>query len=321
MQISISTIAAFFSNSLEWLKMNHEGIIVGVVATICFEVLRRLFLSLIKRPKEIVARIKNDSFNDIDDGKLLVKKLRIKETMKRNFPEYSDFLLVQYGSSVDANNPFPQDYDYIVLMLGFPKEGRRYLHNKGTTGYDDISSKDNRYDVDIVYRDYLSFLYAATAGMPYENSVIANGEVRFGHKGYFHWLKNITKNSLYDRDYLKRRFIEKITAEREEYQKCINEHKKYGLDMYYVIRAGYYLITSYLQLKHINSFEKVFFQNDVIGLSKVRSFINDFTDVALQSKYKILVECLKRNNSVNDISIADIDSLLETVQTWEVANV
>lgn len=57
-------------------------------------------------------------------------------------------------------------------MLGFPREGRRYLHNKGTNGLDDISSEKNMFDVDIVYRDYLSFLYAATAGMPYENSVI-----------------------------------------------------------------------------------------------------------------------------------------------------
>lgn len=71
-------------------------------------------------------------------------------------------------------------------MLGFPKEGRRYLHNKGTNGLDDVSSKGNMFDVDIVYRDYLSFLYAATAGMPYENSVIVMVNFLRDIKGIFY---------------------------------------------------------------------------------------------------------------------------------------
>lgn len=82
-------------------------------------------------------------------------------------------------------------------MLGIPKNGKRYLHNKGTTSSDDVSSKENINQVDIVYRDYLSFLYAASAGMPYENSVIITGKLLKGHIGYFQWLKNITKNQLY----------------------------------------------------------------------------------------------------------------------------
>lgn len=52
------------------------------------------------------------------------KSLEIKNTMKRHFPEYTDYLLIQYGSSVESNNRLPQDYDFIVLMLGIPKMGK-----------------------------------------------------------------------------------------------------------------------------------------------------------------------------------------------------
>lgn len=141
--------------------------------------------------------------------------------------------------------------------------------------------------------------------MPYENSVIVNGKLLKGHRGYFQWLKNITQNHLYDRDFLVRRFEDKITTEKQEFQKCLFENDKFENEKYYVIRAGYYYITSLLQLEHIKKFDKVFFQDNVVELSKVRMFYKDFKDETIENKYIMLVECLKRNSSVNDISIAD----------------
>lgn len=245
------------------------------------------------------------------------KSLEIKNTMKRHFPEYTDYLLIQYGSSVESNNRLPQDYDFIVLMLGIPKNGKRYLHNKGTTSPDDVSSKRNINQVDIVYRDYLSFLYAASAGMPYENSVITTGKLLKGHIGYFQWLKNITKNQLYDRDFLIRRFEDKISIEKQEFQKYLSENQQFGHEKYYVIRAGYYYITSLLQLNHIKKFDKVIFQNDVVALSKVRMFYDDFKNDNIKNNYIHLVECLKRNNSVDDISIEDIKDTLHELENME----
>lgn len=296
-----------------WLSSNRDSIISGIVATVILGIVVRVVSYVIKKPKELNELLKTNNFNDLNMIEELDKSLQIKDTMKRNFPEYSDYLLIQYGSSVDANNQLPQDYDFIVLMLGFPKEGRRYLHNKGTNGLDDVSSKGNMFDVDIVYRDYLSFLYAATAGMPYENSVIVNGKLLKGHQGYFSWLKNITQNHLYDRDFLIRRFEDKITTEKQEFNKCLFENEKY-----YVIRAGYYYITSLLQLKHIKKFEKVIFQDDLIKLSKVRMFYKDFKNETIKNKYSMLVECLKRNSSVNDISIDDIQSILHEIENMEI---
>lgn len=304
-----------------WLFSNKDSIVSGIVASVILGIVVRFVSYIIEKPKELNKLLKTNNFNDLNWIEELDKSLQIKDTMKRNFPEYSDYLLIQYGSSVDANNQLPQDYDFIVLMLGFPKEERRYLHNKGTNGLDDTSSEKNMFDVDIVYRDYLSFLYAATAGMPYENSVIVNGKFLKGHSGYFQWLKNITQNHLYDRDFLIRRFEDKITTEKQEFQKCLFENSKFEHEKYYVIRAGYYYITSLLQLKHIKKFNKVFFQDNVVELSKVRMFYGDFEEERTKSKYIMLVECLKRNNSVNDISITDIKDILHEIEHMEIQNV
>ena len=306
---------------ITWSSDNIDSILSSIVAAVILATIGRLVSSIIKKPKELNELLKKYNFNDLDWIEELDNSLKIKDTMKRNFPEYSDYMLIQYGSSVDANNKLPQDYDFIVLMLGFPREGRRYLHNKGTNGLDDISSKENMFDVDIVYRDYLSFLYAATAGMPYENSVIVNGKLLKGHSGYFQWLKNITQNHLYDRDFLIRRFEDKIAIEKQEFQKCLLENNKFKHEKYYVIRAGYYYITSLLQLQHIKKFDKVFFQDDVIELSKVRIFYKDFKRETIKNKYVKLVESLKRNISVNDISVIDIEDILHEIETMEMQNV
>lgn len=150
--------------------------------------------------------------------------------------------------------------------------------------------------------------------MPYENSVIANGKLIKGNLGYFQWLKNITMNLMFDRDFLIRRYKEKIIIEKQEFQKCLNEHEKYKHDKYYVIRSGYYYVTSILQLSRIQKFEKVFFRDDAISLSKVRLFYNDIDDENLKNKYMQLVECLKRNAPLENISIGDIKLLLIKVE-------
>lgn len=115
-----------------------------------------------------------------------------------------------------------------------------------------------------------------------------------------------------------RRFKNKITTEKQEFNKCLLENKKFEHEKYYVIRAGYYYITSLLQLKHIKKFEKVIFQDDLIKLSKVRMFYKDFKNETIKNKYSMLVECLKRNSSVNDISIDDIQSILDEIEHMEI---
>ena len=297
-----------------WAVSNSNEIFIGLFTTFIGWIIYKIYKYIKSKPKELVELLLSPSnFNERDYGKELSKALKIDDIMQGNFPEYTGYILIQYGSSVEVDGTLPKDYDFIVLMMGFPKEGRRYLHNKGTNPGDGTYRKGN-IDVDIVFRDYLSFLYAASSGMPYENSIIANGKLIKGNLGYFQWLKNITMNLMFDRDFLKRRYKDKIIIEKQEFQKCLKEHEKYEHDKYYVIRSGYYYVTSLLQLSRIEKFEKVFFRDDLISLSKVRLFYNDFDDENLKNKYMQLVECLKRNSPLDNISIDDIKLLLLEVE-------
>lgn len=297
---------------MEFLMKNMNAIFVGVIVS----AIVGCFIRFWKKTKEITVHSINDLLNNVDYNSRNWKNeldtiLDIKGTVERCFPEYKEYLLIQYGSSVIPDNSLPSDYDFIVLLLGFPSEGNRYMHNKGTISTE--SNESNKDQVDIVFRDYLSFLFAASAGMPYENSVITNGKLIKGHEGYFQWLKNITKNILFDRDFLIRRFKDKIVIEKQEFLKCLNEHEKYEHDKYYVIRSGYYYITSLLQLHRINKFEKVVTQKQVVELSKVRIFYDDFSNEIIKNKYRQLVENLKRNDSVESINIEDVKELLGSI--------
>lgn len=221
------------------------------------------------------------------------------------------YLLIQYGSSVYPDNKLPSDFDFIVLLLCYASEGNRYMHNKGTIS--DESNESNKEQVDIVFRDYLPFLFAASAAMPYENSVLSNGVLIKGNEGYFQWLKNITKNILMDKEFLIRRVNEKIVIEKQEFNKCIRESKEFNLDKYYIVRLGYYYITSLIQLNRIKSLEKVITQNDVVEIAKVRNLYEDIKDKTIENKYINLVENLKRNYSVQEIQLKDMMDILNYI--------
>ena len=301
-----------------FLKDNYEGIITGIIATVLCCIGAKVWKNIKNAPQSINDLLNNIDFNSQNWKDELDKTLEIKKTMKSSFPEYKNYLLIQYGSSVSPDSTLPGDYDFIVLMLGYPENEVRYMHNKGTTS--DISSEENKYHVDIVFRDYLSFLFAACAGMPYENSVITGGRLIKGPEGYFQWLKNITINNLFDRDFLIRRYEDKISIEKQEFQKTINEHEKYGHDKYYIIRSGYYYITSLLQLNRINMAKKVMVQSEIVQLSKVKNFYDDFNDEEIRKKYIQLVENLKRNRNCELIETDDIYKILSHIKSSEEKN-
>lgn len=300
---------------IDFLKKYDESVITGIIATAICGFVAKIWKGVKNAPRSINDLLNNIDYNNLNWKDELDKALQVKQTMKSNFPEYKNYLLIQYGSSVSTDSTLPSDYDFIVLMLGYPENEIRYMHNKGTTS--DISDGENKYHVDIVFRDYLSFLFAASAGMPYENSVVTGGKLIKGPEGYFQWLRNITINNLFDRDFLVRRYRDKILIEKQEFQKCMDEHKKYGHDKYYVIRSGYYYITSILQFNRIIKSEKVMVQNEIVQLSKVRNFYEDIDNEEIQEKYIQLVENLKRNRQYDLIEIDDIKKILSYVKISE----
>ena len=68
-----------------------------------------------------------------------------------------------------------------------------------------------------------------------------------------------------------------------------------------------------MQLHRINKFEKVVTQNQIVELSKVRIFYDDFQNESIKNKYIQLVENLKRNSRVESINIEDINIILEYI--------
>ncbi len=290
-----------------WLNI-LKGVVISIIVGIIYKFINKIKCKTTRSLNEL---LNNVNYNDINWCENLDRALNIKKTVQSRFPEYSDYLLIQYGSSVSPDNKLPSDYDYIVLLLGYPSKGNRYIHNKGTLS--DESNGTNKDQVDIVFRDYLSFLFAASAGMPYENSVLTNSRLIKGHSGYYQWLKNITKNILMDKEFLMRRFEDKIVIEKQEFQKCINESREFNHDKYYVIRSGYYYITSLLQLKRIKNFKKVVTQEDVVEIAKVRNLYEDIANEDIKNKYIKLVENLKRNFSVEEIDVEDMLDILKFI--------
>lgn len=305
----------FWDELFKLINQTRNEIFVAVIVAIIVGIITYFGKWLIKKSTDFFANLQNNkTFNSRDLGKNVVKNLKIEESIAEHFPEYKDYILIQYGSSVSNKIQIPSDYDYIVLLLGFPKDEKRAMHNKGTSPE---ANEKNYLQVDIVFRDYLSFLFAAAAGMPYENSVIVDGQVIKGEEGYFHWLKNITKNQLFDRDFLIRRFDDKIAIEKNEYKKCLAEHTDFDHSDYYVIRAGYYYITSILQRERIKRFNRVVLQNQVVELSKVRNLYEDIADGQIRKKYEKLVESLKRNILDKEIGPSDIEEILNYFITEE----
>lgn len=281
----------------------------GVGLTILGALVKRFYP--FRTGKSVQELIKDVKQNGIRNNSGLAKALRIDATIKRSFPEYRDYLLIQYGSSIRTDNVTPNDYDFIVLLLGHPVDNDKEMHHVGSyPAITEDTDTDSKTKVDIVFRDYTSFLFAACAGMPYENSVIVNSRLLHGHRGYYEWLKNITKNILIDRDFLLRRFEDKIIIEKELYN---TEKKIPSINKYDLIRTGYYYTTSLLQRKKIASLDKVLNQESVVPMANVLELAELFRDIHLKEVYCNLVNLLKRSANTDEISSNDIDELLSSI--------
>lgn len=308
-ELSIGDIFKLINNNKEWI---FSG--VGIVAAVyVFKLLKHLkFILYDVKRKSVSEFISNVKDKGIRKDCELAKVLRVDEVVKRTYCNYSDYLLVQYGSSVSNDNVAPNDYDFIVLLLGHPKDDDKEIQHVGT--YPEIGESQETNDgtqIDIVYRDYTSFLFAACAGMPYENSIIVNSKLLHGHKGYYVWLDNITKNILIDRDFLFRQFNTKIGIEKSVYM----TEREHGTNNYDLIRAGYYYITSLLQQREIVKMAKVLMQKDIVKLSNV-FYLSDLIDnKEIRDDFKKIIKKLKRINvGNNNIEPSMIDNIVKYIK-------
>lgn len=315
---ALEIIINFLEVLLNYINKNKEWLFSGFGNAIIFTVIGSLLLFIIKAIIKRVNlwRIRKGTLDEIINSHQnkrnglyidsdLSKVLNIEKIINHNYSEYTDYLIVQYGSSIKNQRDKPNDYDFIVLLLGNPINERKEIVKVGDNPKYKI---ENKVQVDIVFRDYKSFLFAACSGMPYENSVINDSKLIHGHKGYYEWLKRLSKNILMDKDFLLRRYKDKLITEREVLNKAIN----YG-DFYELVRAGYFYITSLLQSYHIKQMDKIITQNDVSKISNVYKI----GEIIKVEKYRIiytrLIRFLKRleiPTTKKDIE-ADIDLLIK----------
>lgn len=255
-----------------------------------------------------------DSFKDAHDSAGIyvqsdfLEIVNVKKILKKYYPGYSDFIVVQYGSSVRSDVLQPNDYDFIVLLLGHSTGDKLHMFKVGTKPEKFVPDLK---EVDVVFRDYSSFLFALVAGMPYENSVILHGKIIYGHKGYFLWLKRIARNILIDRDFLIRRFEhDKIPAEKK-----IWNNVKGTYNTYEIVRAAYYLVSSLLQLNRIRKLDVVLFHKDVAELAFIENLKGDLSQAEHRETLEFIIRALKRRSipKMDRKFVNNIESLIEAL--------
>ena len=86
-----------------WAVSNLNDILVGLFTTFILGSIHKIYKYIKSKPKELVELLLSPSnFNERDYGKELSKALKIDDIMQKNFPEYTDYVLIQYGSSVES---------------------------------------------------------------------------------------------------------------------------------------------------------------------------------------------------------------------------
>ena len=209
-------LALFAADCTKLTLDNKEWVFSGIGTTLLITLLPKLFRHFTRGQLSFDTILDNLKNAKNGSGKYVksdfLELVNVKKILKEHYPGYDDFIVIQYGSSMKNDVLNPNDYDFIVLLLGHSANHDLHTFKVGTKPEKFIPELK---EIDVVFRDYLSFLFALVSGMPYENSVILNGEIVFGHKGYFLWLKRIARNILIDRDFLIRRFEnEKIPTEK-----------------------------------------------------------------------------------------------------------
>lgn len=226
-----------------------------------------------------------------------------KKMIKKYFPSYKEYFVLQYGSSVRENGVSFRDKDFIILLVGSPSEKEKIILHEGHTPSLDKPDRDN---IDIVVRDYNSFTFSLIAGMPYEHSVVRWCEVKQGHLGYINWLKRMAKNILIDRDYLIKQIETRISR-----QKDLWSNLGADSDVYDLSREGYFLISYYVQLKWARCQKKVLRHNQVSDIALAKNMITFIRDEEVREKYGLIISYVKRYSV--PVSKAEVKNIVNKI--------
>lgn len=311
--MQLNHIWLWITKNKDWLFSGFALVLIGWIVKAVLAVLKRLrnkitdIQSLVQTTK--LSRDKQYFRSGIVD------RIGIDKIVRKYYREYREFLVIQYGSSVRDDCSEPNDYDFIVLLLGYPKGEDPDIYNIGHApelGFVDA----NQQEVDVVFRDYNSFLFALVSGMPYENSVVSNGKIIHGPQGYFLWLKRIARNILIDREFLLRRYREdKLPVERDKWRVSIREHS----DMYTFVRATYFYVCSLIQRNLISEMDDVILHKNVAKVAVADYLHRQLKDSNDYETFGRVISYLKRKESPakKQELIRSVEALVKNLNDFE----
>lgn len=277
---------------------------IGIVVTNFFQKFElktvKIFFMTFARKDSVLDNKNFNNSNVIDE----LNEFEPKKTLKEFFPSYKSSIVLQYGSSIRNTTGSFRDKDFIILLVGHPTEKERIMLHEGHSP--SLGVEQN--NIDVVFRDYNSFLFSLIAGMPYEHSVIRWCKVKRGHKGYILWLKNLAKNILIDRDYLVKRIEERIIEQKNLFVKYNKDS-----DFYEICREGYFLVSYIIQKNWIKKQSKVLRHKQISDIALTDNMKNVIENETLKEDYLQIVSYLKRDSMVisNDRLIQNINNLCE----------
>lgn len=213
-------------------------------------------------------------------NKLVEKKVRSK------FKDYGSYILIRYGSSVKLSGNTPNDFDYLVLLLGYTDDNQRVeLQNGDAFG----SPKIGKY-IDIEYMDYNSFIFALLSGMPFEHGVINNCYFINGNRGYLSWLIKLQNNINIDTKYIINTLIERC----KDYNKSLEDDLANGSCDYSSIIKLYSLSSSLIQIDCLKTFPQMINYKYIIPITKGEYLLKILSDSVMKNAYQKILSYFKR---------------------------
>lgn len=224
------------------------------------------------------------------NNKELVDKNIISVVNKRiqnKFGGYSEYLIIRFGSSLE--DKIPRDYDYLVLLMGQVGEDERVeLHEGGAFG-----NGSGEKSIDIIFRDYNSFIFGLVTGMPFEHSIIHNSILVLGEKGFYKWLERIGKNIRIDNKFL----VDELNKRYQEYKDYLNSNINLTYDYTFVVQL-YLLMVTLLQIVYLKSLPIIIHHSDIMPIC-LPHIISKFLKGEIKDSFEYITSIYKRRGLVN----------------------
>jgi len=132
MEEMIESVYKFFTDNMEWVFSGIGTSIVFALVPLAWWVVRHYNREQLSFDS-ILDSLKNaEHSSGIYVESDFLELVNVEKILKKHYPDYDDFIVVQYGSSVRHDVLNPNDYDFIVLLLGHSTDHNLHTFKVGT---------------------------------------------------------------------------------------------------------------------------------------------------------------------------------------------